>query len=118
MKRRIGQQWEKTAESFLRKQGLTVITRNYHCKQGEIDLVMLDGDALVFIEVRYRQNSSYGSGAQTVTRSKQLKIIATARHFLLKHPRYSQQPCRFDVISIENSQQHPNLDWIRDAFTT
>ena len=80
--RQQGSQWEKAAETFLHRQGLKSLRRNYHGRIGEIDLIMLDGETLVFIEVRYRSNNRFGSGADSVTRIKQGRSIAAARIFL------------------------------------
>ena len=66
-----GSQWEKLAESFLHKRGLRTLERNYHSRFGEIDLIMMDRQTLVFTEVRYRSDSAFGSGAESVTFTKQ-----------------------------------------------
>lgn len=115
----IGQQAEQQALNFLQQQGLTLITRNYHCRRGEIDLIMNDQQTLVFIEVRYRKGSRFGSSAESVTATKQQKIISAAQHYLL-HKVTSQQPaCRFDVMAIYPSgsdQSSLQFDWIKSAF--
>lgn len=77
---RKGLHYEKLALKYLKKQGLKFSGKNYHCRLGEIDLIMLDHEGIVFIEVRYRANSNYGSGLDTVTRSKQQKLRLTAQH--------------------------------------
>jgi len=79
----IGQKAEQEALNFLKQQGLKLITQNYYCRQGEIDLVMSDQQTLVFIEVRYRKSHHYGSSAESVTINKQKKIIHTAVLYLL-----------------------------------
>ena len=114
--RQRGSHWEQVAESFLNKRGLKTRERNYQVRLGEIDLIMLDGDTLVFAEVRYRQCNSHGSGADSVTWTKQRRIISTARRFLQCHPQDSLRPCRFDVISIGSENGRTLLNWIRDAF--
>jgi putative endonuclease len=116
----IGQQAEDSALKFLQTKGMRLIARNYRCKLGEIDLVMQHDGALVFVEVRYRQQSNFGDGAESVDFRKQQKIIKSAEHFLQQHRQYSQSPCRIDVISI--SKQHNNTDcpetikWIPNAI--
>ena len=65
--RQQGSDWERAAESFLRKRGLKTVTKNFHGRCGEIDLVMLDGTSLVSVEVRYRANPRFGTGAASVT---------------------------------------------------
>ena len=115
----IGQQAELEALIFLEQQGLKLLDKNYHCRQGEIDLVMQDQQTLVFIEVRYRKNHLYGSSAESVTRNKQRKIIHTAEHYLLHKVKMTIPACRFDVVAIYPSAETKNslqFDWIKHAF--
>ena len=114
--RQRGSHWEQVAESFLNKRGLATRERNYQARVGEIDLIMLDGNTLVFAEVRYRAHDSHGSGADSVTWAKQQRIIRAARRFLQCHPEDSLRPCRFDVISIGSTEGRTLLNWIRNAF--
>jgi len=115
----IGQQAEDVALKFLQTKGMRLIARNYRCKLGEIDLVMQDDGALVFIEVRYRKQSDFGDGAESVDFRKQQKIIRSAEHFLQQHRQYSQSPCRIDVISISklhNTDCQEAINWIPNAI--
>jgi putative endonuclease len=114
--RQQGRRWERAAERLLRRRGLRILARNYECRSGEIDLIMLDGAALVFVEVRYRRNDRYGSGADTVTRAKQLRIITTARQFLTRNAQHAQRPCRFDVVSVGRESGQVEFSWIQGAF--
>ena len=114
--RQQGQRWEKAAEAFLHRRGLRTLARNYHCRFGEIDLVMLDDPILVFVEVRYRRRARHGSGADTVTRTKQRRLISAARLYLRGHTAHAQRACRFDVISIGTGTEGTELQWIRAAF--
>jgi len=114
--RQCGSDWEQIAESFLNKRGLETLVRNYHARFGEIDLIMRDGDTLVFTEVRYRRDSGHGTGAASVTLVKQRRILSAARRFLLCHPEQRTRPCRFDVISIGSEEGRTLLNWIRNAF--
>jgi len=111
-----GRRWERTAESFLSRRGLRRLTRNYRSRFGEIDLVMMDGATLVFVEVRYRKSDRFGSGADSVTPAKQRRIVSTARHFLSCHPGLAGRPGRFDVVSIGHRSTGVEVEWIRDAF--
>jgi putative endonuclease len=90
--------------------------RNFNCRGGEIDLIMNDGEALVFVEVRYRSQNSHGSGAESVSYTKQARLIRAARYYLGRHPRLSQRPCRFDVISVAGKHGNSQLTWIENAF--
>lgn len=114
--RQHGSHWEGIAESFLNRRGLETLERNYQARFGEIDLVMLDAGTLVFTEVRYRENDRHGSGADSVTWTKQQRIISAARRFLQCHPQDSFRSCRFDVISIGSENGRTLLNWIRNAF--
>jgi putative endonuclease len=111
-----GQIAEQNALGFLQSRGLELVEQNYRSKTGEIDIIMRDQDTLVFVEVRYRKTDRYGSGAESVTAAKRRRIINTAKHFLMKK-KYSDRPCRFDVISASGpANACMKLDWIKNAF--
>lgn len=111
-----GQVAEQTALAFLTSRGLKLLAQNYRTKTGEIDIIMLDSDTLVFVEVRYRKSNRYGSGAESVTLAKRRRIINTARHFLMKK-KYGDMRCRFDVISASGQPDDGmKLDWVQNAF--
>ena len=105
---------EDLALRHLCARGLALEARNYRCHRGEIDLVMRDGEVLVFVEVRYRAADRYGGAAETVDHRKRGRIAATAAHYLQYHPRRGGCPCRFDVVSVNG--EAPAIDWIADAF--
>lgn len=73
---------------------------------------------LVFVEVRYRKQSSYGTAAESVTRNKQKKLLYAANHFLINKPQFSQRQARFDVVAVQPSSGSDKLqiDWLQDAF--
>ena len=106
------------ALDHLKQQGLSLIEQNYLTKLGEIDIIMLDKttDTLVFVEVRYRKNTSHGTSTETVALSKQQKLIRTAQQYLQKHPNYQHFLCRFDVIGVESDLKYPTITWIQSAF--
>lgn len=115
----IGQAAEDLACRYLQDQGLHLIERNYRCKRGEIDLVMRDANSVVFVEVRYRRNHRFGSGAESVDRHKQAKLIATALHYLQSNKAAAKSSARFDVVSVSvqgKSPQTPEIQWIKNAF--
>ena len=116
--REQGEYTEKLAYQYLEDKGLKLLERNFHSRFGEIDLVMKDNDTLVFVEVRYRRSNNFGSGAETVTASKQSKLIKTASVYLQQHDKMKQYPARFDVVSISGSVEASNLEfnWIENAF--
>ncbi|MFT4179225.1 MAG: YraN family protein [Thermomonas sp.] len=107
---------EDAALAFLEAHGLRLLARNATSRSGEIDLVMRDGDALVFVEVRYRASAAFGGGAASVDAGKRRKLVHAAQVFLSRHPRHSNAPCRFDVIAASGDPASPTFDWLRDAF--
>lgn len=111
-----GDYWENVAFDYLRDKKLIKVKRNYQCKVGEIDLIMIDNCTLVFIEVKYRKNSDWVSATESVTKSKQRKIIKAAQLFLLQNKKYKDWNCRFDVVSIQGNEQNPEINWIEHAF--
>jgi len=115
-RRAQGGEWEKIAETFLNGRGLKTLQRNFHCRLGEIDLIMMDQRTLVFTEVRFRKDSAHGSGAESVTFIKQKRITRAAQRFLQQHQHHPSQTCRFDVVSIGNEEGRILLNWIRNAF--
>jgi len=108
----LGAEAEQLAAKYLQQQGLIMLTSNYRCKFGEIDLVMRDAKTLVFIEVRLRSNVSFGGGAASITKSKQQKLARTAEHYLQQ---YGNSACRFDAV-VMNKADTNNIEWIRNAF--
>ncbi len=109
-KQGIGSQAEEDALQFLLGSGLNLLERNYRCRFGEIDLIMLDGSELVFVEVRKRKNMDFGGAAQSVSHAKQSRLIKTAKHFLMKYRQVP--PCRFDVIAIEGDR----CQWLKNVI--
>ena len=112
-----GAEGERQAEAFLAAHGLSTIARNVRYRFGEIDLLMRDGDALVFVEVRYRADSGFGDGADSVDRRKQRRLAKAAAAWLAANPRWQRSACRFDVVALDGDPQDPGIDWIRNAFT-
>lgn len=107
----LGQSAEARAEAFLASRGLVRVTRNWRCRFGEIDLIMLDGATHVFVEVRLRTRSDFGDAAASVTAAKQRRLLAAARQYM--STLRDLPPCRFDVVAL-NGDAPP--EWIRNAF--
>lgn len=112
--KKAGDKAEKKALEYLQKSGLRLVMANYRSPFGEIDLIMKDGPALVFIEVRHRTSMAYGGALASVTYSKQQKIIKTATHYLLVKKIKEQLPLRFDVLAINGKNE--TIDWVKNAF--
>lgn len=117
MSRITGKAHEARALAWLKLRGLKLVETNYSCRSGEIDLVMLHADTLVFVEVRYRRHDSHGSAAESVNHTKQAKLSLAARHFLMTHPAHADRPCRFDVVALSGAPERPQIDWIEGAFS-
>lgn len=113
----IGLLGEELALAHLTAHGLTLVTRNYRCKMGELDLVMLDGNTLVLVEVRARARSEYGGAAASVDWVKQRRLVRAAEHLLMKRVELRRYPARFDVVAITTGQPETRIDWIKNAFT-
>ena len=113
---RIGQRAERRAERLLRRHGLRTLARNYSRRTGEIDLVMLDGDVVAFVEVRYRSATAWTSGLDSVDADKRRRITRTAERYLEEHPEHRYRGIRFDVVSASKGNYGIACEWIQDAF--
>lgn len=109
----LGKIFEQKACGFLKKQGLTLLEKNYRTPFGEIDLIMQEKTDLVFVEVRYRLSNVYGDAVESIDTNKQKKILKSALHFLQKKDWLDQYNCRFDVIGYSKYK----IIWIKDAFS-
>lgn len=109
---------EDAALAHLRTQGLKLIARNYRCRAGEIDLVMMDGATLALIEVRFRSGNGFGGAAASVTPAKQKRLILAAKHLLVTRAELRRYPARFDVVAIGSvAPGADGIEWIKAAFT-
>ncbi len=112
----LGRTGEKLAERLLRKLGYRVLSRNYHCPAGEIDIVALDADTVVFAEVRTRRSEASDDIEEFVNPSKQRQVARVARYYVHQH-HAEEHPCRFDVILvIVPPDGRPLIRHIPDAF--
>lgn len=119
-KRELGFEFEALAAKYLREQGCRPVAKNFYSRAGEIDLIVTHDKTIVFVEVKYRTQSTFGHPSETVTYSKQKKVIKTAQLFLQRNPKYAQLDARFDVVSIvgDKSNNSPDITWLKGAFTT
>ncbi len=109
-RQRQGQQWEQQALTWLRGRGLQLVEANFRCRGGEIDLIMRDGDTLVFVEVRQRSAAGHGGALESITRSKIRRLLHAANLYLLRFD--APPPCRFDVVAIEGAQP----EWLQNVL--
>jgi putative endonuclease len=112
----VGSHYERAAAKYLIGSGLDLITQNFTCRSGEIDLIMRDKQTLVFIEVKYRKDQSHGHAAEAVTAHKIKKLIKTSQLWMLKNglSPYNTD-FRFDVVAIH--QQGNHIEWLKNAIT-
>ena len=114
--RSTGTRFEDLACQRLEQAGLRLVTRNFNTRWGELDLVMLDGDTLVFVEVRYRAGANYGGALASITASKRARLVRAAGLFLARHPQYAQVPSRFDVVAFAGPAGQAQFRWLKAAF--
>ncbi len=112
----IGHKAEAYAAQFLKREGLKVLEKNFSCQFGEIDLIVQEAETLVFVEVKFRTDSDWADAIETVTKTKQQKIIKAAKHYKQKHKISDYIACRFDVIAINNEFNAENTEWLKHAF--
>jgi putative endonuclease len=101
---------ETLAAHFLAEQGLTIVSRNYRCRGGEIDIIARDGVTLVFVEVRMRRNRDFGGPAESITHHKRHRLRLAAQCYLARLPK--EPPCRFDAILLDALEAH-RIEWLR-----
>jgi putative endonuclease len=106
-----GQRAEAQAARYLSDNGLRIVTRNWRCRFGELDLVARDGTMLVFVEVRMRSSLSHGGAAESISISKRKRLTAAAQLYLSSIG--CNAPCRFDAILIDGDE---DVHWVRNAF--
>ncbi len=106
-----GRAAEERAHAYLIEQGLRPLTRNFRIRRGEIDLIMADNDEVVFVEVRARERGQFGDGIDSITRSKQRRLVAAAAAWLQRQT--AEPATRFDVVAVTPDG---SMEWVRDAF--
>ena len=107
---------EGVALRFALKQGLREEARNYRCRFGELDLILLDNETLVFVEVRFRPDDAMVSAVQSISEAKQRRLLASAEHYLQRDGSNDTRDCRFDVIAVSGDEHQPVVQWLRDAI--
>ncbi|MCL2216756.1 MAG: YraN family protein [Defluviitaleaceae bacterium] len=110
-----GMTGQHEAEKFLLAKGAKILERNYRVRTGEIDLIARDGEFIVFVEVKYRRNLSFGLPREAVGGAKQQKIIHTAMHYI-SAKKLSSHDFRFDVVEILEQNGQIFANHIENAF--
>ncbi|MDH3444399.1 MAG: YraN family protein [Deltaproteobacteria bacterium] len=114
-KQLLGREGERVAEHYLKKKGYTVVERNYRCRGGEVDLIVLDRRIIVFVEVKTRTAHEFGSPLEAVETRKQRRMIHAAQ-FFLHEKKLHQRDARFDVVGISWPGNDPVVEHIQNAF--
>ena len=114
--RATGSVFEQRACVELEQAGLELLARNFTTRHGELDLVMREGNTIVFVEVRQRIRSGFGDAITSITAAKQAKLVHTAQLWLSANPKYAQSPCRFDVVAYDGPLDGAKMQWLRNAF--
>ena len=116
-RKKLGRKGEEAAAQYLINKGYALLCRNFTCNIGEIDLVALDREALVFVEVRSRSGTEYGLAQESITKRKQHKLRQLAWYYL-QVERKTESCCRFDVIAVLFDREGTliKLDHITNAF--
>lgn len=115
--RKVGEETELFARSYLEGKGLTHITSNFHSKSGEIDLIFREQNTLVFVEVKYRKSAAFGGPLSAVSQTKQQKLRSTAAFYMQQCGiNENSTACRFDVIGLLGPLTKPEVTWLKNAF--
>ena len=110
-----GDRAEDFALKTLQGKGFALEERNFHCRYGEIDLIMRDQDYIVFVEVRYRASSNFGGALESIDQFKQAKLRRAAEFYLVKS-KINDCACRFDILCVNGNLNKPDYEWIANAF--
>lgn len=111
----LGQKGEDIAVDFLEGSGYKVLDRNFRCRNGEIDIIALDGKSIVFVEVKTRKRDNFGSPKFAVDWRKQKQLVRVALTYL-KHKRLMDKPARFDVVGIIIRGDKREIELVKNAF--
>ena len=111
----LGTEGERVAEKYLRRQRYAILQRNYRCRAGEVDLVALDGDTVVFVEVKTRTQPGFGSPLEAVDPRKQLQVQRAAQYYLTEN-RLQERNARFDVGGVWWDGGAVRWELVKNAF--
>ena len=113
-----GLHYEQLASAWLSRRGLRLIEANFHCRFGEIDLIMQDRDTICFVEVKYRRTAAFGGAAAAIPPAKQRKLIRSAQCFLATSPALADRPLRFDALLIQREGNgDERIEWLKNAIS-
>ncbi len=108
---------EHMAATYLQQQGLSILSKNFHSRHGEIDLIMQENDIIVFVEVKYRKSAGYGGAISAVSAKKQQKLkLCAGFYFQQSQLNEYNTACRFDVVALQGDLTQPQITWLKNAF--
>ncbi|NBJ91506.1 YraN family protein [Parablautia muri] len=108
----IGKRYEEKAAAYLEENGFTLLAKNFRCRQGEVDLIGIHDNCLVFVEVKYRKSTMSGTPEDAVVPAKQRKICLVSDYYRIRHPLESTRQIRYDVVAISGE----TVSWYQNAF--
>jgi putative endonuclease len=111
----LGRRGERAAEKYLKRKGYRIVARNFRAAGAEIDLVAIDGETLVFVEVKTRRSRTSGAPEEAVDERKQLRMRRAAEVFLARY-RAGDKELRFDVVAVDASGKRLEIELLRNAF--
>lgn len=112
----IGDIGESIALNYLQKLGYELLERNFRGKRGEIDIIMTKGVVIVFVEVKYRRQGSFGYSAYSITESKKKKLYKIAEEYLTEKHLCLERECSFSAVLIDDSALGRNISFVKDIF--
>ncbi len=117
LRRLFGDRGEKAAAKFLKRKGCRVLARQFETRWGELDLICLDGDCIVFVEVKTRRSATTTQPGEAVDRHKQLHLTKAAFYWLKQNQLLSHK-ARFDVVTVvwPDDKQQPTIEHFANAF--
>lgn len=110
----LGQKGEDMACSYLENKGFVLVQKNFRCRKGEVDLIMKDGEILVFIEVKYRRSLHFGSPFEAIDIKKQEKLLDVSRYYL--YTQAYKGPLRFDAVGIQKHANGHRIEHLTDIL--
>ncbi|MGI6664077.1 MAG: YraN family protein [Christensenellaceae bacterium] len=113
-KRQLGKKGEQLAAAYLQERGMILLRENYQIRGGEIDLIMQDGETLVFVEVKTRRSQAFGRGVEAIHAKKMQAMRRTAEQYIYENA-LQEMPMRFDVIEIFLKKETTEIQYIKNA---
>jgi len=115
-RQQLGHSGEDLAARHLQQSGYDILNRNYRTRLGEVDIIARDGDTLVFVEVKVRRNSNFGSAKAAVTAAKQRRLSMVALQYLKSPAGRRFTGARFDVVAVDLQGDETRIELVRSAF--